>query len=172
MIILLFHCGFVPLPPQKFVSMETIISKPIPIIILSLLLLSACGSRTATPEAQPAVIHLTTAEFRAKVFDYQDATEWKYLGDKAAVIDFYATWCGPCKVIAPVLEELAAKYADSLYIYKIDVDKEPELSAVFDVMSIPTLLFIPLHGDPQMAVGALPKEDLEDFVKEIIQERQ
>ena len=148
------------------------------LIIAIILLFSACGNRSTTPETsveeKPAsnVIHLTTAEFRSKIFDYQNATEWKYLGDKAAVIDFYATWCGPCKVIAPILEELATKYADSLYIYKIDVDKEPELSAVFDVMSIPTLLFIPLHGEPQMAVGVLPKEDLEDFVKEIIQERQ
>jgi len=150
--------------------------KQILLIISALLLLSACGSRTTalpdTPvEEKPksAVIQLTTAEFRAKVFDYQNATEWKYLGDKPAVIDFYATWCGPCKIIAPILEELAVKYADNLYIYKVDIEKEAEISLVFDITSIPALFFIPLNDEPQVVVGALPKEELENLVQEIIQ---
>ena len=143
-------------------------------IIATMLLFSACGNRPTTPETpveekpQSKVIYLTTAEFRSKVFDYQNATEWKYLGDRPAVIDFYTVWCGPCKVIAPILEELSVKYADKLYVYKIDIEKEPELSSAFGITSIPTLLFIPLHGEPQMATGAFPKEDLEGFIKEII----
>lgn len=113
--------------------------------------------------------HLTKATFLEKVMDYEkNPNEFKYLGDKPALIDFYATWCGPCKALAPSLEELAEEYDGKVHIYKIDVDKEQELAAVFGVRSVPSLLFIPMDGQPQMAAGAMPKNALEDVIKEVL----
>lgn len=117
-------------------------------------------------------IHLTKADFLKKVVDYEsNPSEWKYLGDKPALIDFYATWCGPCKALAPVLEELAAEYGDQIYIYKIDTDQEQELAAAFGIRSIPTLLFVPMEGKPQMAQGAMPKPSLKEAIDNILLKR-
>ncbi len=114
-------------------------------------------------------IHLTKADFLSKVANYEtNPNEWKYLGDKPALIDFYADWCGPCKAIAPVLEELAAEYGDSIYIYKINTDKEQELASLFGIRSIPSLLFIPKDGQPQMAQGALPKAQLREAIDKLL----
>lgn len=114
-------------------------------------------------------IALTKADFLKKVADYEkNPTEWKYLGDKPALVDFYASWCGPCKALAPVLEELAAEYKDRIYIYKIDTEAEQELAAAFGIRSIPTLLFIPMEGKPRMAQGALPKATLKQAIDEIM----
>ncbi|MDF9828892.1 thioredoxin [Parabacteroides sp. PF5-6] len=114
-------------------------------------------------------IQLTKADFLSKVANYEsNPTEWKYLGDKPAVIDFYASWCGPCKMIAPILEELAAEYGDDIYIYKIDTEKEQELAAAFGIRSIPTLLFVPMEGTPQMAQGAMPKSSLKEAIDKVL----
>lgn len=114
-------------------------------------------------------IALTKADFLKKVVDYEtNPTEWKYLGDKPALIDFYASWCGPCKALAPVLEELAAEYGDQIHIYKINTEEEQELAAAFGIRSIPTLLFIPMEGKPQMAQGALPKAMLKKAIDEVM----
>ncbi|MGL4331439.1 MAG: thioredoxin [Bacteroidales bacterium] len=114
-------------------------------------------------------IELTKADFISKVANYEASpNEWKYLGDKPALIDFYATWCGPCKAIAPVLEELAKEYGDSIYIYKINTEKEQELASVFGIRSIPSLLFIPMGEQPQMAQGAMPKEALKKAIDEVL----
>lgn len=114
-------------------------------------------------------IALTKADFLKKVVDYEkNPTEWKYLGDKPALVDFYASWCGPCRALAPVLDELAAEYKDQIYIYKIDTEAEQELAAAFGIRSIPTLLFIPMEGKPQMAQGALPKATLKKAIDEIM----
>lgn len=114
-------------------------------------------------------IALTKTDFLKKVVDYEkNPTEWKYLGDKPALVDFYASWCGPCRALAPVLEELAAEYKDQIYIYKIDTEAEQELAAAFGIRSIPTLLFIPMEGKPQMAQGALPKATLKKAIDEIM----
>lgn len=110
-------------------------------------------------------IHLTKDDFLKRVVDYEsNPREWKYLGDKPALIDFYASWCGPCKALAPVLEELAAEYGDQIYIYKIDTEQERELAAAFGIRSIPTLLFVPMEGKPQMAQGAMPKSALKEII--------
>ena len=124
---------------------------------------------TNNKEKKMQTIHLTKSEFLAKVADYETSpNEWKYLGDRPAIIDFYASWCGPCKMIAPILEELAAEYGDSIYIYKIDTEKEQELSAAFGIRSIPTLLFVPMEGAPQMAQGAMPKNALKEAIDKVL----
>ena len=113
-----------------------------------------------------ATIHLDTQGFKDKIFNYDTEQEWKFKGDKAAVIDFYADCCGPCKSIAPILEELSEQYKGQLVIYKIDTDKEIELSSLFGILSIPTLLFIPLNGNPMIQKGALPKNVLQQIIEE------
>ena len=128
---------------------------------LGALLLISCNNKAKTKnqieetikkENKMTTIHLTKAEFLSKVANFEtNPTEWKYLGDKPALIDFYADWCGPCKAIAPVLEELAAEYGDRIYIYKINTETEPELAALFGIRSIPSLLFVPMNAQPQMA---------------------
>jgi thioredoxin len=114
-------------------------------------------------------IQLTKSEFIKKITDFEkNPTTWKYLGDKPAIIDFYATWCGPCKAVSPIMEELAEEYKDSIYVYKVDTDKEQELSALFGIRSIPSVLFIPMEGAPQMSVGAMPKSGFEKAVHDIL----
>tara|TARA_B100000614_G_scaffold209468_1_gene192379 strand:+ start:963 stop:1319 length:357 start_codon:yes stop_codon:yes gene_type:complete len=112
--------------------------------------------------------HLTKDTFLNKVFNYEENKEWKYEGDKPAIIDFYADWCGPCKMVAPVLEELSEEYADKMTVYKIDTDAEQELAAVFGIQSIPSMLFIPVDDKPQMAVGALPKDSIKQAMKDVL----
>lgn len=114
-------------------------------------------------------IHLTKEEFLTKVANFETSpNEWKYLGDKPAIIDFYAEWCGPCKSIAPVLEELAAEYEGEIYIYKIDTEAEQELASVFGIRSIPSLLFVPMDEAPQMAQGAMPKSAFKEAIESVL----
>lgn len=116
-----------------------------------------------------STIHLTKAEFLTKVADFENnPTEWKYLGDKPALIDFYASWCGPCKMISPILEELAKEYEGKIYIYKINTEEERELSTAFGIRSIPTLLFVPMKGKPQMAQGAMSKADFKQAIDSVL----
>lgn len=125
--------------------------------------------QTKSASTTMKTIHLTKADFLQKVVDYEtNPKEWKYLGDKPALIDFYASWCGPCKALAPVLDELAAEYGDQIYIYKIDTEEERELAAVFGIRSIPTLLFVPMEGKPQMAQGAMPKAALKEAIDNVL----
>jgi thioredoxin len=109
-------------------------------------------------------IQLTQAQFLQDVFDYTIEKEWKYKGDKPAIIDFYADWCGPCKVVAPILEELSNEFPDVL-IYKVNTEIEQELSAVFQIRSIPSMLFIPVDRQPMMQAGALPKSALIEIIE-------
>ena len=119
-----------------------------------------------------ATIHLSAQDFKDKVFNYETEQEWKFKGDKPAVIDFYADWCGPCRSIAPALEELSEQYKDQLVIYKIDTDKEMELSSLFGIQSIPTLLFIPVNGQPMLQKGALPKNILQQVIEERLLQKE
>jgi thioredoxin 1 len=112
--------------------------------------------------------HLTNETFKEKVFNYEANKEWKFEGEIPAIIDFYADWCGPCKTIAPILEELQAEYGDKLNIYKVNTEDQKELSSVFGIQSIPSLLFIPKEGQPQMAMGALPKETFKQAISEVL----
>ena len=112
---------------------------------------------------------MTKAEFLEKVYNFEkNPDEWKYEGDKPAIVDFYATWCGPCKMVAPILDELAKEYDGQIVIYKVDTDKEAELASVFGIRSIPSILFIPMSGKPEMAQGALPKEAFKKAIDEFL----
>ena len=114
-------------------------------------------------------IHLTKAEFLQKVANYEaNPDKWEYLGDKPCIIDFYADWCGPCKMIAPILEELAHEYDGQIYIYKVDTEAEMELASDFVIRSIPTLLFCPMDEAPQMAQGALPKDAFKQAIDQVL----
>ncbi len=111
-------------------------------------------------------IQLTTQSFKEKVFNYETNQDWAYQGQLPAIIDFYADWCGPCKMVAPILEELSEEYKDRLVIYKVNTDIEQELAAVFGIQSIPTLLFIDSAGEPMMQPGAYPKHVLKKIIDE------
>ncbi|ADN01103.1 thioredoxin [Spirochaeta thermophila] len=111
---------------------------------------------------------LTTEDFKEKVFDYENETEWKYKGEVPAIIDFYADWCGPCKMVAPILEEIADEYEGKLVVYKVNTDEEQELAMVFGIQSIPSILFIPVEEQPQLAVGAIPREVFDQAIKEVL----
>lgn len=121
-------------------------------------------------ETKMKTIHLNKIDFLKKVANYEaNPGEFKYLGDKPALIDFYADWCGPCKAIAPVLEELADEYDGEIYIYKINTEEEQELAALFGIRSIPSLLFVPMGDEqPQMAQGALPKPTLKEAIDKVL----
>jgi thioredoxin 1 len=112
--------------------------------------------------------HLTKETFKEKVFNFEANKEWKYEGSVPCVIDFYADWCGPCKMVAPVLEELQKEYGDKLVIYKVDTEEQQELAGMFGVQSIPSLLFVPVEGQPQMAMGALPKQTFEKAFADVL----
>lgn len=112
--------------------------------------------------------HLTKETFLKKVFNFEENQDWKFEGDKPCLIDFYADWCGPCKMVAPVLEELSNEYKDQVNIYKIDTEAEQELAAVFGIRSIPSLLFVPMKGQPRMAQGALPKPSLVEIIDKLL----
>jgi thioredoxin 1 len=113
--------------------------------------------------------HLTKESFIKKVFDYENNKEWKFNGELPCIIDFYADWCGPCKMVAPVLEELSEDYEGRLNIYKVNTEEEQELAAVFGIRSIPSILFCPKEGKPQMSMGALPKAAFENVIKDVLQ---
>lgn len=114
------------------------------------------------------VEHLTKETFKHKVFDYENNKEWKYEGSVPAIIDFYADWCGPCKMVAPILEELSDEYNGKLNVYKVNTEVERELAGLFGIQSIPSLLFVPTQGQPQMAMGALPKDTFKKAFKEVL----
>ena len=150
--------------------------------VLSVIVISACSSsgkennqkvnsqQTENKmQTQTKTIHLTKAEFLTKVANYeQNPSEWVYLGDKPCLIDFYADWCAPCKMVAPILEELAEEYEDEIYIYKVDTEAEQELAGAFGIRSIPSFLFCPMGEQPQMAQGALPKDGFKQAINEVL----
>ncbi len=112
--------------------------------------------------------HLTKQTFFEKVFNYEKNQDWKFEGELPCIIDFYADWCQPCKIVAPILEELAGEYEGKINIYKIDTEAEVELAGAFGIKSIPSMLFCPKEGQPQMAVGALPKETLIQAINDVL----
>lgn len=128
---------------------------------------------TAAPDkaddSDGKVIHMNKDMFIERVMDYETNKEdWIYKGDRPAIIDFYADWCKPCKLIAPIMDELAMEYKNDIYIYKVDTQVERELASVFGIRSIPAVLFIPMEGKPQMSTGALPKETFKSAIDDFL----
>jgi thioredoxin len=111
--------------------------------------------------------HLTKQTFKDKVFDFENNKEWNFKGDKPCIIDFYADWCGPCKMVGPIMEQLSSEYTGKVDIYKINTEDEQELSAMFGIRSIPSVLFVPMNEQPRMSVGAMPKEGYEKAIEDI-----
>jgi thioredoxin len=153
--------------------------KLISAIIILAFTLTACAGKPEEKETKNitktksdqkmGTIHLTKAEFIAKVANYEaNPTEWKYLGNKPCIIDFYASWCGPCKTIAPILEDLAKEYQGQIYIYKVNTEEEQELAGAFGIRSIPSVLFCPMNEKPQMAQGAMPKDAFKKAINEVL----
>ena len=129
---------------------------------------SVISSSSAT-SGNEAVIQMTKAMFLEKVYDFEkNPKTWKFNGDKPCIVDFYADWCRPCKMVAPMLAELAEKYKGQITVYKVNTDQERELSQFFGINSIPTVFFCPANGDPQMTQGALPKETYEKIVTDVL----
>lgn len=146
-----------------------------------LLFISLCSfatytyAQSATAEATETgkVVNIGKKEFLDRVYDYEkNPHTWTYKGQKPALIDFYADWCGPCRMLSPVLKSLAAQYKDEIVVYKINTDKEQELAAAFGITSLPTLLFVPVGEMPQVAQGALPKKVLEKGINEVLLKRE
>ena len=139
--------------------------KKITTLLAALLMVLSVAATEPQHNKNVKPIELTKATFLEMVFNYENnPEEWKYLGDKPAIVDFYATWCGPCRVTSPILKDLAAEYGEEIYVYKIDVDKEPELARMFGVQSIPMFLFIPMNEQPQIAMGALPRKSFKEAI--------
>jgi thioredoxin len=111
--------------------------------------------------------HLTKESFKEKVFNFETEKEWKYIGDKPCIIDFYASWCGPCKALAPIMEDLAKDYEGKVDIYKIDTEDQQELASMFGIRSIPSVLFTPMTGEPKMSVGMMPKDSYKQAISDI-----
>lgn len=142
------------------------------LIGLMLAVTTACGAnRNEQPKTKKTMVQeLTLEEFQKKVYNLTDrsTTAPTYLGDKPAIVDFYASWCGPCRMVAPVLEELAEEYKDRIVIYKVNTEREPDLAAAFGIRSIPSILFIPKGGRPQMLQGAMPKQAFRQAIEEYL----
>ena len=145
------------------------------VFMLSVLSLFCCeiSAQTTRTSVESKTIKLDKAAFLKKVVNFEKSPNvWNYLGDKPAVIDFYADWCGPCRRLAPVLDELAAEYAGRVYIYKVNVDNEKEIAEAFGITSLPTIVFVPLKGNPSAGTGFLPKETLRSAIKELLLEKK
>ena len=139
------------------------------IVLFALVSTSCAQSQKEEKKEESSVVQMNKQMFLDKVFDYTTgATEWKYQGDKPCVIDFYATWCGPCRMVAPILKDLAKEYGDSIVIYKVDTDKEKELAMAMGIQSLPTIVFIPQTDQPQEIVGAADKATFKRAINEVL----
>lgn len=129
----------------------------------------AAVSEAAVPESNSTeVVFLTYDSFKKLVFDYEKNKEWKYAGTKPAIIDFYADWCAPCRQLSPIVEEVAKEYSGKIVVYKVDTEKEQKLAGSLGIQSLPTLLFIPVEGKPQVSLGAIPKETLVQAINDVL----
>ena len=133
-------------------------------ILISVLLIAGA----VMPMVAEDVTYMTTAEFKERIFDYTASADWHYKGDMPCVIDFYTTWCGPCKRLAPIMEELSQTYCDKVKFYKVDTERERELAGVFRISSIPQVLYIPVEGEPVILKGLYPKENIVEIIDDYL----
>jgi thioredoxin len=141
------------------------------LLFASFIVFSSCkdGSKTDSQTNNGnGTIHMTKSDFVSKVFDFEKEQTWKYRGDVPCIIDFYADWCRPCKMVGPIMEELAGQYKGKIRIYKVNVDEEPELAKAFNINSIPAVFFVPMKGEPRMNVGAMAKPEYEKVINEFL----
>ncbi len=136
------------------------------ISLMIILLSAACSKQNKTEKSVHKISHLTAETFKKKIFNYEESKEWKFEGKLPAIVDFYADWCAPCKIVAPIFEELSKEYEGKIDIYKIDTDSEKKLASIFQIRSIPSILFIPLDGKPTMTQGARSKEEFKKIIEE------
>ncbi|HEY5511311.1 MAG TPA: thioredoxin [Prolixibacteraceae bacterium] len=139
-----------------------------------LLILNIChagnpAKTSGSSNSSDKVIEMTDNIFKEKIFNYETSKTWKFEGNLPVIIDFYATWCGPCRVLSPLVEEVAKKYDGKILVYKVDTDKEPRLAQSMGIQSLPTLFFIPVKGQPRTTVGSIPRETLEKAISEVLQ---
>jgi thioredoxin 1 len=142
-------------------------------VIAATMFMVTCRSENRSPEGSVAegketVIQLTNEGFKKMIFNYEANKEWKYEGTKPAIIDFYADWCGPCRQLSPMVDEVAKQYDGKIIVYKVNTDKEQQLSQSLGISGLPTLLFIPASGKPQMSMGLIPKESLIKAINEVL----
>ncbi|HLN21875.1 MAG TPA: thioredoxin [Bacteroidales bacterium] len=148
------------------------------LIILGTMMFLMTSARAIVPEgAKPesisassttAIIHLNDAMFKEMVFDYEKNDKWKYEGNKPAIIDFYADWCAPCRQLAPVIEDISKEYSGKIVVYKVDTEKEKKLAQKIGITALPTLIFIPVNGQPQVVMGAVPKSSLVKAINDVL----
>lgn len=143
------------------------------VLFVSALTLNACSSNAGesnnTNVSEGKVVMLTSDSFKKLVWDYQkNPKEWVFAGDQPVIIDFYADWCRPCKMVAPIMDQLATEYQGKVRIYKVNTDQQRELAGLFNISSIPAVLFVPVSGKPQMSVGAMQKEGYVDAIKTVL----
>ena len=139
------------------------------ILIALVIIATAMTANAQEKKNEPKVKHLTYSEFLKKVWDFErNPTTFEYKGKLPAVIDFYADWCGPCRRVAPIMEQMAEDYEGKLLVYKVNVSEEKDHAAVFQVRSIPMVLFIPVKGNPMKQVGALPESEYRETVEEFL----
>lgn len=147
--------------------------KLVSLVLVSVIMLN-CNAQTkteakeTTPKAGNEIIHLDAKSFKTLVFDYENNKEWKYLGDKPAILDFYADWCGPCKMLAPHLEAIQKEYGGNVQVYKINTDEQKELAGAFGIQSLPTIVFVPVNDKPTAVMGYKGKSDIEDVITEVL----
>jgi thioredoxin 1 len=137
------------------------------------LLIFGCKSGNKPAEvpklaAGEAVMPLTNDTFRKYIFDYESEKVWNYKGNKPAIIDFYADWCPPCRELSPLVEEIAKEYAGKIVVYKVNTDQERAVTQTLGISGLPTLVFIPVKGKPQLVVGFVSKENLEKGVNDVL----
>ncbi len=137
-------------------------------LVTFIFLLTNCNSGKKETNSDSKVVQLNTADFKQKVFNFEVNEKWKYEGSKPVIIDFYTTWCGPCKQMAPIIDGLANEYDGKIVVYKVDIDQEKQLAQTFGIQSIPTFLFIPVNGQPQAMQGAMPKESFVSAINDIL----
>ncbi len=142
------------------------------LIVASLMFVPLAGCQgqpyKSNYEVKSNIEHLTPATFKQKIYDYSKSKEWKFVGDKPCIIDFYATWCGPCKAMAPTINQIAKEYKGKINVYKVDVDAQQELASVFGITSMPTLLFCPSSAKPEISVGLINRGEFDKKIKEIL----